>query len=98
MNKIVVTGGAGFICSALVRGLLASGVERVTVIDNLLSGKRANLEEVMSRVDMHQLDIRNHDAIASVLAGAECGYHLASIPSLPTSITPPFPSHAANID
>ncbi len=81
-----------------MRGLLGSGVERVTVIDNLLSGKRANLEEVMSRVDMHQLDIRNHDAIASVLAGAECVYHLAAIPSVPRSITDPVPSHEVNID
>ena len=49
MNPIVITGGAGFIGSGLVRRLLAHGAERVTVFDNLYSGKEANLAEVRER-------------------------------------------------
>ncbi len=46
MNKYVVTGGAGFIGSALVRGLLKQGADRVTVIDNLLTGHEKNLAAI----------------------------------------------------
>ncbi len=49
MNRYIVTGGAGFIGSALVRALLADGRE-VHVIDNLSSGKLENLQEVESRL------------------------------------------------
>ena len=46
MSKFVVTGGAGFIGSALVRGLLREGASKVVVIDNLLTGHEENLDEV----------------------------------------------------
>jgi UDP-glucose 4-epimerase len=98
MAKVVVTGGAGFIGSCLVRMLLDSGVERVTVVDNLSSGKRENLEEVQDRVDLHVVDIRDFDVIAPIFAGAERVFHLAAIPSVPKSIIDPVPSHLSNID
>lgn len=98
MTKYVVTGGAGFIGSALVRTLLAQGAERITVIDNLGSGKLANLDEVSGKVDFHNADIRDYGSIAPVLAGAATVFHLAAIPSVPRSITEPVPSHEVNID
>jgi UDP-glucose 4-epimerase len=98
MSKIVVTGGAGFIGSCLVRKLIESGVERVTVLDNLSSGKEENLAEVRDHVDLHVVDIRDYQAIAPVLAGAERVFHLAAIPSVPKSIISPVPSHESNID
>lgn len=98
MTIPVVTGGAGFIGSALVRALLAQGALRVTVIDNLSSGKEHNLAEVRGSVDLHQADIRDYSRIAPLLAGAPVVYHLAAIPSVPRSISDPVPSHEANID
>ena len=98
MSRIVVTGGAGFIGSSLVRALLRSGVARVTVVDNLSSGKEANLAEVADRVDLCVADIRDYAAIAPILAGAEKVFHLAAIPSVPKSIIEPVPSHESNID
>ena len=98
MSKVVVTGGAGFIGSALVRALLHSGVERVTVVDDLSSGKAVNLEEVRHKVDLHVADIRDYAAIAPLFAGAERVFHLAAIPSVPRSIVEPVPSHEVNID
>jgi UDP-glucose 4-epimerase len=98
MSKIVVTGGAGFIGSCLVRKLIESGTECVTVLDDLSSGKESNLEEVRNRVNLHIADICDYDAIAPVLAGAERVFHLAAIPSVPKSIIAPIPSHETNID
>ena len=98
MNKYVVTGGAGFIGSAIVRGLLREGAGRVTVIDNLITGREENLDEVRSSVDLHLADIRDYNAIAPLLRGAEVVFHEAAIPSVPRSIRDPIPSHECNID
>lgn len=95
-DKIVITGGAGFIGSALVRAVLNAGSEYVTVIDNLLSGSEKNLAEVRSRVDLHNIDIRDLGAVKRVVAGADTVFHLAAIPSVPKSIDSPIPSHDVN--
>jgi UDP-glucose 4-epimerase len=98
VNQHVVTGGAGFIGSALVRALLAAGADRVTVIDSLLTGYEENLGEVGSRVDLRRVDIREYDRLREALAGATYVYHLAAIPSVPRSIDEPVVSHEVNID
>jgi nucleoside-diphosphate-sugar epimerase len=97
-NRCVVTGGAGFIGSNLVRGLLAAGETRVTVVDNLVTGFAHNLEEIREQVDFRQVDIRDYEATEQALRGAEFVYHLAAIPSVPKSIANPVPSHECNID
>lgn len=98
MKRFVVTGGAGFIGSALVRRLLAEGAGRVLVIDNLLTGFERNLAEVAADIDFQQLDIRDYDAIAPLIAAADTVFHLAAIPSVPRSISEPVLSHEVNID
>jgi len=98
MSKYVVTGGAGFIGSALVRGLLREGAPKVVVIDNLLTGHAENLDEVRSCVELHQADIRDYSAIAPILRNADVVFHEAAIPSVPRSIQDPVPSHEVNID
>ncbi len=94
--KFVITGGAGFIGSTLVRTLLTHGA--VSVIDNLLTGYSRNLEEIRSRIEFHQVDIRDAAAIAPVFHGVDTVFHLAAIPSVPRSIADPVPSHEVNID
>jgi nucleoside-diphosphate-sugar epimerase len=98
MSKYVVTGGAGFIGSSLVRGLLREGAGKVTVLDNLLSGSEANLAEVRPSVEFHRADVRNYEQIAGLVRGADVVFHLAAIPSVPRSIADPAPSHEVNID
>jgi nucleoside-diphosphate-sugar epimerase len=97
MEKIVVTGGAGFIGSTLVRKLLEKH-DSVDVIDNLLTGHERNLAEVNERVRLHRVDIRDAAAIEPLIHGAATVYHLAAIPSVPRSIDDPVPSHQINID
>jgi nucleoside-diphosphate-sugar epimerase len=96
MSHYVVTGGAGFIGSAIVRKLLAQGASKVVVIDNFLSGKEANLEEVCRQIELHRVDIRNYEEIAPIIRGAAVVFHEAAIPSVPRSIADPIPSHDVN--
>ncbi len=98
MNRVVVTGGAGFIGSGLVRALLADGAKEVAVVDNLLSGKEENLTEVRDRVEFHKSDIRDYDTMRKVFEGTDVVFHLAAIPSVPRSIIEPIPSHDVNIN
>src|SRR5262249_37416035 len=98
MSKYVVTGGAGFIGSAIVRGLLRQGAGEVVVIDNLLSGREENLGEVAAQVEFHKADIRRYDPIPPLLRGPEVGVQEAAIPSVPRSIDDPVPSHEVNIN
>jgi len=98
MKRFVVTGGAGFIGSALVRQLLAESGAEVRVVDNLLTGHAKNIDEVRERIDFAQADIRDYDAMKRAVAGADVVFHLAAIPSVPRSIHEPAPSHEVNID
>jgi UDP-glucose 4-epimerase len=99
-SKFVVTGGAGFIGSTLVRTLLAKhgGRGSVAVIDNLLTGHESNLDEVRRGIEFHKVDIRDAAAVAPLMAGVDTVFHLAAIPSVPRSIADPVPSHEVNID
>jgi nucleoside-diphosphate-sugar epimerase len=96
--KAVVTGGAGFIGSALVRELLARGVDEVVALDNLNSGKWSNLDGVAGNVGRAEVDIRDYAGVRAVFEGANLVFHLAAIPSVPRSIKDPIPSHDVNIN
>ena len=98
MKKYVVTGGAGFIGSALVRGLLVLGDGSVEIIDNLSTGHQQNVAEVSSQISFHHADICDFGAIRSVISSADTVFHIAAIPSVPKSIVDPVPSHESNID
>ncbi len=97
MKTALVTGGAGFIGSALVRGLLREGVERVVVVDSLLSGKRENLADVEGPIEFHRLDVRDYDAIEPLFAGIDVVFHEAGLASVPRSIEEPVLAHDINI-
>lgn len=98
MSNFLVTGGAGFIGSALVRGLLAKGASRVAVVDNLLTGYEKNLDEVRGSVDFHLVDICDFESVRKAMKGIDVVFHEAAIPSVPRSIKDPVPSHDVNIN
>ena len=96
--KYIVTGGAGFIGSSLVRLLVEEPGAEVLVIDNLNSGHQSNLAGVGGHWSLAEADIRDYAAIAPLFAGATYVVHLAAIPSVPRSIKEPVPSHEVNIN
>jgi UDP-glucose 4-epimerase len=94
-KKIVITGGAGFIGSALARALVARGDE-VSVLDNFSSGKRENLADVAGSLQVIEGDMLDPALLDRVFVGAEVVFHEGAIPSVPRSLSAPVPSHNAN--
>ena len=95
----LVTGGAGFIGSNLVDALVARG-DRVTVIDNLSSGKRANLEQAIANgVALREADVRDAGAVAEILEAArpEVVFHLAAQIDVRYSVEHPAGDADANV-
>jgi len=93
----LVTGGAGFIGSSLVRGLLKEG-KTVRVIDNLSTGSIANLEDLLDQVEYIDGDIRDLSAIQKASESIKYIFHQAAVPSVPRSIENPVDSNQSNID
>jgi UDP-glucose 4-epimerase len=94
-RKTVITGGAGFIGSALARALVARG-DDVSVLDNFSSGKRENLRDLAGSLAVVEGDILDAGLLDRVFAGAEVVFHEAAIPSVPRSLAAPVASHNAN--
>ena len=94
-TSCLVTGGAGFIGSGIVRALLTRG-DRVRVLDNFFSGKRENLAEVAADIELIEGDIRNDADLERALQGVELVFHEAAIPSVPRSLVEPLQNHEAN--
>jgi UDP-glucose 4-epimerase len=91
-SSCLVTGGAGFIGSSLVRALLARG-DRVRVLDDFSTGNLENLSEVASDIEIHEGDVRDNAALGPALAGVELVFHQAAIPSVPRSLADPLFNH-----
>jgi nucleoside-diphosphate-sugar epimerase len=97
MGLSLITGGAGFIGSNMVRFLLDKG-EKVRVLDNFETGKRENLTEVAKDIELIEGDIRNIDIVKKAVQGAEVVYHLAALGSVPRSMKDPATSHDVNVN
>jgi UDP-glucose 4-epimerase len=96
MATYLVTGGAGFIGSSLVRALVARG-ETVRVLDNFATGREVNLEPVKHDIQLLRGDIRDPAAVQEIMAGCEFVLHQAALPSVPRSIERPLEFNDVNV-
>lgn len=92
-TKVIVTGGAGFIGSNLVKALVEKGYE-VHVIDNLSGGEKENVNK---KAKLHVKDITDLKAIKPIFKGATFVFHLAALPRVQFSIEHPKESNDANV-
>ncbi len=99
MDRMAVTGGAGFIGSNLAEHLFLQGYS-VTIIDNFSTGKPQNLAWAPApdgRVQVLKCDINETDKLRNAFQGIRYVFHQAAIPSVPRSIADPAATHFANI-
>src|SRR5579871_6633480 len=94
-QRVLVTGGAGFIGSELVRQLAQRGY-RVSVVDNLVNGRRENLDGVLGgQIELIVADIRDASSMASLLRKIDLVFHLACL-GVRHSIHSPLENHEVN--
>jgi len=94
MTTCLVTGGAGFIGSHIVDGLLAEG-KQVRVLDNLDTGRKENLAHVAGKIEFIEGDVRDADKVRKAVAGVDCIFHEAALASVPRSVSNPLATHEA---
>jgi UDP-N-acetylglucosamine/UDP-N-acetyl-alpha-D-glucosaminouronate 4-epimerase len=97
MTKVLVTGGAGFIGSNLVRKLVEEGHREVRVIDNLSSGKRENLTPILEKIDLQIGDIRDKEFVENQMRDTDVVFHHAAIASVDQSVKDPMTTNDCNI-
>src|SRR5215475_11242185 len=95
MAKVLVTGGAGFIGSHLVRALLERG-DTVRVLDNFSTGNRANLEDL--DVEVVEGELRSYERVHYAVRGMELVYHAGALGSVPRSVQDPLTSSTVNVE
>jgi UDP-N-acetylglucosamine/UDP-N-acetyl-alpha-D-glucosaminouronate 4-epimerase len=91
--RVLVTGGGGFIGSAIARASLTRGWH-VTVLDNFLTGFR---ESVPADAELLEADLRNIDALRKACAGVEVVFHQGALRSVPRSVEDPLLSAGCNV-
>lgn len=96
-TKFLVTGGAGFIGSNLADELLRQGA-RVTILDNLATGFKENLEEIKGDFRFVEGDLNDDEKLAQSLEGVEIVFHQAALPSVPRSVENPAETHQACVN
>jgi UDP-glucose 4-epimerase len=95
--RVLVTGGAGFIGSNLVRALLARGDE-VRVLDNFSTGSRANLADLETDVEVVEGELRSYERVHAAVRGVELVFHQGALPSVPRSVQDPLTTSAVNVE
>ncbi len=96
MKKVCVTGGAGFIGSALVRQLLEMNCE-VVVVDDFSTGQRDNIRAIEDEIELVEGDIRSEKLLREALEGVQTVFHQAALPSVPRSMQEPVTTTDATL-
>ncbi|HEY7794089.1 MAG TPA: SDR family oxidoreductase [Gaiellaceae bacterium] len=96
-RRVLVTGGAGFIGSNLVRALLERG-DAVRVLDNFATGNRANLAGLEDDVEVIEGELRSYERVHNAVRGVELVFHQGALPSVPRSVQDPLTTSAVTIE
>lgn len=95
-SRVLITGGAGFIGSELVRQMITQGTKKVVVVDNLVNGRRENLDDLPAdQFELVVADIRDSDHMAGLMSDIDYVFHLACL-GVRHSIHSPHENHEVN--
>ena len=97
MERFLVTGGAGFIGSNICRKLVAERCY-VRVLDNLLTGKKSNLQGVIDKIDFLEADMGDPNVAAAAMKDIDVVFHEGALPSVPKSVDDPAATHRHCVD
>jgi len=97
MEKFLVTGGAGFIGSNICKRLVSQDCF-VRVVDNLLTGKKSNLADVIDKIEFIQADMGDSEVAQSAMKDIDVVLHEGALPSVPVSIDDPAATHKHCVD
>jgi UDP-glucose 4-epimerase len=92
MEKFLVTGGAGFIGSNICKRLVSQGCF-VRVVDNLITGKKSNLADVIDKIEFVQADMGDSEVAQSAMKDIDVVLHQGALPSVPVSVDNPAATH-----
>jgi UDP-N-acetylglucosamine/UDP-N-acetyl-alpha-D-glucosaminouronate 4-epimerase len=96
-RRVLVTGGAGFIGSNLVRRLLELG-DDVRVLDNFSTGGRPNLADIADDLEVVEGELRSYERVHNATRGVELVFHQGALPSVPRSVQDPLTTGAVNVE
>ena len=94
---VLVTGGAGFIGSNICRKLISQGCF-VRVIDNLLTGKKSNLSDIIDKIEFIEADMGDENVARKAVKDIDVVLHQGALPSVPKSIDNPAATHKHCVD
>jgi len=97
MERFLVTGGAGFIGSNICKELVSQGCF-VRVIDNLLTGKKSNLEDFIDKIEFIEADMGDENIARTAMKGIDVVLHQGALPSVPRSVDDPAATHKHCVD
>ncbi len=96
LARVLVTGGAGFIGSNVVRELVGRGY-KVVVLDNLSNSSIDNIRDVVDRITFIRGDIRDGDAVSRAVRDVDVVIHLAALIDVGESVEKPLLYHDVNV-
>ncbi len=97
MESFLVTGGAGFIGSNICRRLVSQGCF-VRVVDNLLTGKKSNLDGIIDKIEFIEADMGDNEVAREVMRDIDVVLHQGALPSVPRSVEDPALTHKHCVD
>ena len=94
--KYVITGGAGFIGNNIAKLLIKKGHD-VDIIDNLHTGRKENLKEIIDKINFYQIDIQNKNDLEKIIKNCDGIFHEAALTAVPESFEKPKEYHDVNV-